>query len=699
MFTASEEAREVIGIFREAFKGIKETPKLLYGLGVNSKAVINSVKDYNIIGVMDAKHEGEYFEGLKVFSEQEAREASAIIIIIARDAVIPIIYNRISHLADAGIKICNVRGQELQVKQTGFEKIKAISEEAVQKAICVHDIICFDIFDTLLVRKVVAPNDIFTVVERRLRHKGIEISFCKLRTKAAAQASAKKKTPNFTDIYRELADLSEVASDNLQLIMEEEIRAEQDFIMPREKVVGLLEYAKQKGKTVFLVSEMYFESEILQRLLSHCGIQSYDKIFVSCEYGCNKWPNGDLFRLIKERYAEGKTILHIGDNEGADVLCAQKQGVDALKMIGVYEALEYSRFSFLLSHNRTIADSMAIGLFAVRYFSNPFEIEKQQTIGKVNLAGPEEAGYVAYGPLVVGFLAWLYGQCKQMRIDFVGFIARDGWVLSKVWDLMVNRLEGHCEIEGKYLLGSRRAVAVAALRSREDIVEALQKVPREMDNRYMMKSRFGITNFEQEDIADREKCVASWEEEILDNAEKERKRYKAYVNAEAGTSRKIAITDAVSAGTIAKYFQRATGFDTCLMCFVESRIPDYSVCDEINTYSYFGQDSKYAPKYEIHKHVVELESVLTAPCPMFVRFSDQGEEYAEEESSKKNRSILSRVHAGILQYADEFYHLIEDVEAIHLTSSLCDTFFGFVYSSNACFEENSLKGLRVRDLF
>lgn len=699
MFTASEETREIIEIFREAFKDIKETPKLLYGVGVNSRAIINSVENYNIIGVMDAKHEGECFEGLRVFSEQEAREASAIIIIVARDAVIPIIYNRICYLADEGIRICNIRGDELRVCQNDTEKLAGISQDVIRTAICTHDIVCFDIFDTLLVRKVVDPNDIFAVVEGRLRHKGIDLPYCKLRKKAVEVATVKKSTPNLSDIYCEMESLSGVAADNRQFIMEEEIQTELDFIVPREKVVELLEYARAQGKEIFLISEMYLDSEILQRILQHCGIVSYDKIFVSCEYGCNKWPNGDLFKLIKERYAEGKTLLHIGDNEGADVLCAKKQGFDALKVFGSYELLTRSRFSFLLSHNRTIADSVAIGLFTVKYVSNPFKVGELQSKEKIDLAEAKEVGYVAYGPLVVGFLAWLYRQCKQEGIDFIGFIARDGWVLSKTWEMMMSRLEETSVIRGKYLLGSRRAVAIPALCSKEDILNALQKVPEDMDNEQMMKSRFGISGYEQGNVMDRAECVALLEDEILSNAQEERKRYQAYVHAEVGQAKKIAVTDAVSAGTVGKYFEMATDINTCLMCFVESRIPDYSVCDEINTHSYFGQDSKYAPKYEIHKHVAELESVLTAPFPMFVRFNDLAEEYAMEEPSQENKDILREVHTGILQYADEFYNLISDVETIDLTPRLCDAFFGFLYSTHACFWEDSLKKLKVRNLF
>lgn len=97
--------------------------------------------------------------------------------------------------------------------------------------------------------------------------------------------------------------------------------------------------------------------------------------------------------------------------------------------------------------------------------------------------------------------------------------------------------------------------------------------------------------------------------------------------------------------------------------------------------------------------MAELESVLTAPFPMFVRFNDLAEEYAMEEPSQENKDILREVHTGILQYADEFYNLISDVETIDLTPRLCDTFFGFLYSAHACFWEDSLKKLRVRNLF
>ena len=47
------------------------------------------------------------------------------------------------------------------------------SEHVLQHLIDVHDVISFDIFDTLLMRTVLDPTDVFEIVEKRAERHGI----------------------------------------------------------------------------------------------------------------------------------------------------------------------------------------------------------------------------------------------------------------------------------------------------------------------------------------------------------------------------------------------------------------------------------------------------------------------------------------------------------------------------------------------
>lgn len=86
-------------------------------------------------------------------------------------------------------KIC-----EAAVKQ------KYCNREELETAITQHDHISFDIFDTLLTRKVLAPEDVFILVERRLAKDNIRISgFGKKRMQA--QADLGLTNPTLNEIY------------------------------------------------------------------------------------------------------------------------------------------------------------------------------------------------------------------------------------------------------------------------------------------------------------------------------------------------------------------------------------------------------------------------------------------------------------------------------------------------------------------
>ena len=81
---------------------------------MESEKILCKAKDYNIIGLMDSKTVGQTIYGLRVLDEQEVISRKPLIVIVARDSVINIIYKRIEHLLlDHGIKIFNSRGIEI----------------------------------------------------------------------------------------------------------------------------------------------------------------------------------------------------------------------------------------------------------------------------------------------------------------------------------------------------------------------------------------------------------------------------------------------------------------------------------------------------------------------------------------------------------------------------------------------------------
>ena len=75
----------VIKAFKENFSEYKDKKIVIYGLGPNTKVLIEEFTDYSIIGLMDKVCTGDIVWGKKVISMEEAIEMKTdAIIILAR---------------------------------------------------------------------------------------------------------------------------------------------------------------------------------------------------------------------------------------------------------------------------------------------------------------------------------------------------------------------------------------------------------------------------------------------------------------------------------------------------------------------------------------------------------------------------------------------------------------------------------------
>ena len=121
--------------FEEECKSLRSEKIMLYGSGEKTEILLKNVRGFDFQGILDPKLEGEHLYGAEVVPLQEAVDRSCIIIIVARNHIIPIIYDRI-HLfcEENGIKIYDFHGvvpEELLFmgNEEGAEKLG--SEESV----------------------------------------------------------------------------------------------------------------------------------------------------------------------------------------------------------------------------------------------------------------------------------------------------------------------------------------------------------------------------------------------------------------------------------------------------------------------------------------------------------------------------------------------------------------------------------------
>ena len=122
-----------------------------------------------------------------------------------------------------------------------------------------YQIISFDMYDTLVNRNVMNPEDVFSLVEWKYNKSVIDgnkiLGFREKRVHAYHVAYEKKKASCcLDDIYNELIGYDDVIKNTLKSI---EIEIEKKISVPNKDIVELFEYAKNLGKRVVIISDMY----------------------------------------------------------------------------------------------------------------------------------------------------------------------------------------------------------------------------------------------------------------------------------------------------------------------------------------------------------------------------------------------------------------------------------------------------------
>lgn len=291
-----------------------------------------------------------------------------------------------------------------------------LSDEEMINKVSKADLISFDIFDTLIVRAVENPYDVFRILEAR---NGI-IHFANMRQKAEEDARAikKKKAGNTEVTIYEIYDvLSKTILIDKENAIQEELEVEKMICYANPYMKQIYDSLLNMGKKIIITSDMYLTSEILRELLLVNGYSGFDRIFVSCEYGVSK-ENGMLQKLISAEYNNKMTVCHIGDNIFSDYKGSKQAG---------WDALEYKNVNCMGSpYRRWVMDSIAASIYK--------GIVNVRLHCGGDIVNPlYEYGYVYGGLIAVGYCQFIRNYVKYHNIEQLLFLARDGYIIEKIY--------------------------------------------------------------------------------------------------------------------------------------------------------------------------------------------------------------------------------------------------------------------------
>ena len=293
-----------------------------------------------------------------------------------------------------------------------INKIKSLIDKA--------SIISYDIFDTLLLRTYVNPADLFLHLEKKSGEKGFYIE------RIDAEKRCREKYGNREDIVFD--DIYEEIREQYKYLKTFELKLEERVLHQNWQLKSLYDYALTMHKKVIITSDMYLPKEFLEKILVKNGFPIFDSIFVSGELGKTK-SSGSLFKLILSRYSiDPHQLFHIGDNEYCDYKLPKKLGIRSYLYNKISEQY-FKKFRYLkefyISNSGTLEVSILVNLIG--------EYMLRENGCRNYWIG---LGFRCAGPIAYAYSNYIKKEVKKRKITKLLFIARDGYLLKKICNLL-----------------------------------------------------------------------------------------------------------------------------------------------------------------------------------------------------------------------------------------------------------------------
>lgn len=505
-------------------------------------------------------------------------------------------------------------------------------------------LISFDVFDTLLFRKVNEPETIFDLVGK---HFGIH-GFRKLRmdsqNEASLRAYQEHQYPHadIDEIYEALSAHTEIPVE-WDEVKAFELQMEEDALVTNQEMLEIFLYAKSLGKRVIATSDMYLFAETLQHILEKNGYVGFDYVYCSADEHKAKF-NRDLFEEIARREnISYESILHIGDNASADIEIPAGFGINTYL---------YKTSADMDKVKNTWASDVAQGLYKILY--------KGEKGFWYNL------GVEVGGPLYMALYNWIAPKIKQCEGKFY-FLSRDGYNLYQIFKKL-----GYENIE--YLYVSRRSLVLAGITEMNERDIALlppytkgQTVGEIIDYLCIPRSSIahleeaGFQSFEdvirtEEETADFKKLYTFNRDVFLAQCELERRNAMVYFSEAGFLEGNNCAFDCGWNGSsqhLVERFKGAVGCQTNTKFYYfgirnteKSRRQLHGACYETFLFDFY---KNYTLQHGVDEAVVLYELFFSAPHESVYYYDESGVRFEAGKGDREKEEMLE----GIMDYLSE----------------------------------------------
>lgn len=331
--------------------------------------------------------------------------------------------------------------------------------------------VSFDLFDTLLIRRIHDPDLVKLPVARFIANRAGEYGlhytpeYVQNIRDSHERQQRKETAKSFKDheacypIFMRQTLESLFAEDAVDTILEEvtayETTVENSMLVPRLELVEWLAELHEDGKRLIVISDVYLASSFLRNLLRHAGLECYvDHVISSADTFLAK-ASGEAFVFLQKEYQlDPTTWLHVGDNPISDGVRPTEFGITALVIDDHAEKQRKAIIKRQLNYSQ----------------GKPFW--KGRALQQLMLPLEEEntkrdplyiEGYNFLGLLLGVFTQKIAEKCAELHIQQIFFLSREGYTFKKYWEKATPLLYPNANIpDAQYLYVSRMALAGAS---------------------------------------------------------------------------------------------------------------------------------------------------------------------------------------------------------------------------------------------
>ncbi|OOM79954.1 hypothetical protein [Clostridium sp. BL-8] len=313
----------------------------------------------------------------------------------------------------------------------------------------------FDVFDTLITRKTATPEGIFALIQKKIQRNKeylgfseyIKNNFYHLRINAEVLARytycavGGAEDITLEQIYEAMSMTGSVAGEEVQKLISLEKETELENVVGINININKIKQLIASGEHVVLISDMYLDKQTIQEMLIKTdSVFKYINLYVSSEYKKSKW-SGNLYKIVKtNEKAEYKNWIHCGDNKISDIKSAEKFGIKT----------QLFDFEAFIECEKEIIKNNKENLFVQLTIGSTRNVRLNE-----NLAGPAAIGASVGAVILFPYVWWILQESLRKGIKRLYFIARDGFVLKEIADIIIEKHKYN--ISTYYIYGSRLA--------------------------------------------------------------------------------------------------------------------------------------------------------------------------------------------------------------------------------------------------